>query len=169
MQRVNTIATRRLGGKVRHTGEPSASDRRATAESPGNESCRQRRQRQWSMRICLSLPPNTAGHSSTSCVGLQSPNHLPPLDPGVRVSQPNSHRIHAFPGETKSQNVRAPRSRRRRQVRGAVSCCPLVCERPELPVSRLRVRVLPGDDAQVPGHDCQQPQLVLRPADGLRR
>ena len=38
MRRVNTIATRRLGGKGRQSGEPSDSDRRATAKSPGNQS-----------------------------------------------------------------------------------------------------------------------------------
>ena len=43
MRRVNTIATRRIGGKGKHSGEPSASERKATAESPRNQPSRQRR------------------------------------------------------------------------------------------------------------------------------
>ena len=51
MRRVNTIATRRLGGKGKHSGEPSASDRRAAVESPRNQSSRLRRLRQWPIRF----------------------------------------------------------------------------------------------------------------------
>ena len=51
MRRVNTIATRRLGGKGEYSGEPSASNRRATPESPRNQSSRQCRLRQCPMRL----------------------------------------------------------------------------------------------------------------------
>ena len=64
-------APSRLGGtcngKGKHFGEPSASNRRASPESPGNRSFRQCRLRQWPMRF----------HGSTE--------RLPPMERSFRL------------------------------------------------------------------------------------
>ena len=101
----------------------SPSDHRATAGSPRNQFSRQHRLRQWSMRLCLRLPPNSGKHSSVLCAALTFLRPLPPLDPFVSAPQSNGHRADSIREPGRSPHIwSTQKSRGRRHACSGDSC-----------------------------------------------